>query len=303
MEFSITILGINSAKPAYNRNQTSQLIHHHLEDYLIDCGEGTQLQLVKFQKKMGKINHIFISHLHGDHYFGLIGLLSTMNMSHRETPLHVYAPAELEEIILLQNKISGTRYYYPFLFHAIDTTKNQVIYENDYLTVETIPMDHFIACSGFLFKEKPKKKNLFAEKLLPTFTIADKIALRNGDDIQKDDMLYKNSDFTYSKRSRSYAYCSDTKYNERIIDQITGVDILYHEATYMNQKANEATTRYHSTAEQAALIAKKANAKKLILGHYSSRYKELDGLLAEAKLVFEQSYLGIEGETIELVDE
>lgn len=303
MEFSITILGVNAAKPAYNRNQTSQLVHHHLEDYLIDCGEGTQLQLIKFRKKMTKINHIFISHLHGDHYFGLLGLLSTMNMMQRDTPLHVYAPAELEELILLQNKLSGTKYYYPFSFHAIDATKTQVIYENDYLTVETILMDHFIACTGFLFKEKPKTKNLLSEKLLPEFTIADKIALKNGDDIEKGGIVYKNNDFTHTKKSRSYAHCSDTKYNERIIDQITGVDVLYHEATYMNEKMQQAAERYHSTAEQAAQIAKKAAAKKLILGHYSSKYKELDGLLSEAKHFFEQSYLGIEGEKIELLEE
>lgn len=302
MNFEITFLGVSAAMPAFGRNQTSQIIHHHHENYLVDCGEGTQLQLFKFYKKMSKIGHIFISHLHGDHYFGLVALLSSMNMNQRDTPLHLYAPAELAEILWVQNKVSGTFYHYPITFHEIDSTQSKTIYQNDFLTVQTIPLDHSLPCTGFLFQEKTRKKAIISEKLISQFSIADKVALKEGKDVIIGEKLYKNEDFTQEKRSRSYAFCSDTKYNERIVDQIKNVDVLYHEATFLNEKAAEATAKFHSTAAQAAQIAQKANVKKLFLGHYSARYKTLEGFLEESRTVFPNTFLSLEGETVEILD-
>lgn len=302
MTFILKILGSNSAAPAYNRHPTSQLLHIQQDYFLIDCGEGTQMQLSKYKVKFVRIGHIFISHLHGDHYLGLVGLLSTMHLNKREEDLYLYGPAGLVDILSLQFKYSDTRLNYKIHFRELKPVA-EVIFENDYLTIETIPLNHRIQCTGFLFKEKPKKRRLNKEVLPPNLLLQHIAQLKKGKDIfdEEGNVLYRNEELTLPPRkSRSYAYCSDTKYNEWIVPQIQGVDLLYHESTFLDDQAGRAAETYHSTAKQAALIAQKANVNQLILGHYSSRYKDLLPFVEEAKSVFPNSVLSIEGEEISL---
>ncbi len=305
MGFELTILGANSAKPAHGRNQTAQILVIQNIHFLIDCGEGTQLLLQKYHPKTSKIEHIFISHLHGDHYFGLIGLLSTMHLGRRVKPLSIYGPPELAEIITLQLKASNTTLSYPVEFHKLTMDKPTQIFENEKVTVETIPLSHKIPCNGFLFKEKQKPRRIDKEKLPESFSLVDRIALKNGEDILDDagNIKFYNKDYTLPPRkSRSYAYCTDTKYKEDIIAQIKGVDLLYHEATFLNDRETRATETFHCTTAQAATIAKKAKVEKLIIGHYSSRYKDLRDFHSQAKAVFENTILAIEGEVTKVVD-
>ncbi|MDN5217429.1 ribonuclease Z [Fulvivirgaceae bacterium BMA12] len=305
MGFELKILGANSAKPAYNRNQTSQLLTVQNELFLIDCGEGTQLQLGHYKTKISRIRHIFISHLHGDHFFGLIGLISTMHLQRRTTDLNLYGPPGLGEIITMQLKVSGTVLSYPLHFNEINPQKPSCVFENDKITIQTIPLIHRIPCVGFLFREKPKPHRIIKEKIQKEFSLLDMVALKNGEDIKGEngDIIYKNGDFTLPpKKSRSYAYCSDTRYHEGIVDQIKGVDLLYHEATFLSDREQRATETFHATAQQAALIAKKAEVGKLLIGHYSSRYKDITPFQTEAQQVFENTILAIEGETIYIED-
>jgi ribonuclease Z len=298
LTFVLKILGSNSAAPAFNRHPTSQLLHIGQEYYLIDCGEATQMQLNRYKIRFTRINHIFISHLHGDHYLGLVGLLSTMHLNKRSDDLFLYGPAGLVEIISLQFKYSDTRLNYKIHFKEL-SQQREVIYENGNLTVETISLSHRIQCTGFLFREKPKKRRINKEVLPDNLSLQQIIRLKNGQDVynQQGVLLYKNQDLTLNpKRSRSYAYCSDTKYQECIVPQIQGVDLLYHESTFLDREADRARETFHSTAAQAASIALQAGVHTLILGHFSSRYKDLTPFLEEARQVFAQSYLAIEGE-------
>ncbi len=267
--------------------------------YLIDCGEGTQLQLKRFRIRAQRINNIFISHLHGDHYLGLMGLLSTMHLLGRKKALNLYGPKGLAEIITLQLKYSETVFNYDLNFHSIDTEVHQVIHEDEFIRVHSIPLEHRIPCSGFLFEEKRKKRRIIKEKMPADMSVRHIVRLKNGEDItdEEGNVLFKNTDYTYPpKKSFRYAYCSDTRYNESIIPHIKGADMLYHESTFMEEHANRAKSTFHCTAKEAATIAKKAEVGKLLLGHYSIRYKELEPLEEEAKSVFENSMLSIEGE-------
>ncbi|MDN5199722.1 ribonuclease Z [Fulvivirgaceae bacterium BMA10] len=305
MSFKLQILGANSAKPAYDRNQTAQILTVQNDLFLIDCGEGTQLQLNKYRIKINRIRHIFISHLHGDHYYGLIGLLSTMHLQRRTTELYLYGPPGLSEILALQFKYSDTVLNYKLHFREIETEKKYIIFENDNITVETIPLTHRIPCAGFLFREKTKPMNLIKEKVNNKFSLADIATLKQGKDIVDENgtVVHKNRDYTHpAKKCRSYAYCSDTRYNEGIVDQIKDVDLLYHEATFLSEREERAGETYHSTAGQAASIAQKANVGTLIIGHYSSRYKDLSPFLDEAKLIYNNTMLAIEGECISIND-
>jgi len=284
--------------PAHDRNHTAQLIkiqHHY---FLVDCGEGTQLQLVKYKIKFHKINHIFISHLHGDHYFGLIGLLSTMHLQGRRSDLHIYGPKGLAEILIIQFKHTRTVLNYKIIFHDLKPDVSEKIYDDKNIIVETIPLDHRIDCTGFLFREKPKPHKLNKEKLPKDLTFKQIAQLRKGEDITNGNghVKYKNKALTLGpKKSRSYAYCSDTRYNEGILKQIKNVDVLYHEATFLKEKSDRAASTFHSTAEQAATIASKAKAGTLMLGHFSTRYKNLEPVLDEAKTVFDNSIIASEG--------
>lgn len=261
------------------------------------------MQLIKYRVKAQKINHIFISHLHGDHYLGLMGLISTMHLQGRTADLFIYGPPGLAEIITLQLQYSQTVLNYKIKFQELDTAIRKVIFEDAVLSVETIPLNHRIGCAGFLVREKPKKRRIIKEKLPEDFSLQNILKLKNGEDIvdEEGNTLFRNEDMTLPPRkSRSYAYCSDTKYEENIIEQIKNVDLLYHEATFLSDREDRARQTFHSTARQAATIAKKAAVGQLLLGHYSIRYRELQPLLIEAREVFENAHLAIEGESIEI---
>jgi ribonuclease Z len=300
LPFEVTILGSSSATPTATRHPSAQLLNIHDRFFLIDCGEGTQIQLRKFGFKIQRINHIFISHLHGDHYLGLPGLLGTIHLLGREKELHVYSPSGLKEIIDINHYYSQTSLIYKLIFHFIEDNFCGKIYEDDKIIVETIPMNHRISCFGFLFREKERLRNIIKEKIeeyqIPIQQIT---AIKRGEDyITPHGTRIPNSELTIPPPPpRAYAYCSDTLYNESCIEQIKNVNLLYHEATFASDMENRAIETYHSTAKQAGTIAKKANVKQLLIGHYSARYKELNVLLKEAREIFSNTLLAHEGET------
>jgi len=305
LSFKITILGSSGALPAYGRYTSSQLVEIQNRHFLVDCGEGAQMQLMKLQANFHRIDHIFISHLHGDHFLGLMGLLFTMHLQRRTNELHLYSHRGLDEIITTQFRYSRSVPNFNIVFHRLEKDVREVIFEDDLLTVETIPLKHRIRCSGFLFKEKIKPRRIDKTRLpegLPLLQVAN---LKKGDDITdaEGNVLYKNAELTFDPRpSRSYAYCSDTAYNENMIDQIRDVDMLYHEATFEEEEAQKAAETFHSTARQAATIALKANVKGLLLGHFSARYKDLAPILKEAQATFGNAHLAVEGDVFTLSD-
>jgi len=261
------------------------------------------MQLQRYQVPAQKINHIFISHLHGDHYLGLMGLLFSMHLQKRTTDLHLHSIRGLDEIILLQLKHSKSVLNYNIIHHPFDPTQATLLWEDEALSVETIPLVHKLPCAGFLFKEKPKPRRIDKEKLQDGMMLQHIAALKTGKDIidESGNIIYKNEDFTLPPRpSLSYAFCSDTAYNEKAIEQLNGVDLLYHEATFMEEEKDKAKETLHSTAAEAAYIAKAASVKQLAIGHFSARYKDLDPLLQEARNIFPNTSLAIEGETLEL---
>lgn len=305
MGFNITILGSSGALPAYGRFPSSQLVEVQNRHFLIDCGEGAQIQLMKFQANLHRINHILISHLHGDHYLGLMGLIFTMHLLRRTNDLHLYSHRGLDEIITTQLKYSRSVPYFKIIFHQLEKDTQETIYEDDALTIETIPLTHKLTCSGFLFREKTKPRRVDKSKLPQGLLIQQIANLKKGYDVvdTNGDILYKNEELTLPpRRSRSYAYCSDTAYNESIVNIIRGVDILYHEATFGSDEQTKAVETLHSTAAQAALIAKKAEVNKLLIGHFSARYKDLTPLVEEAIHIFQPSELAIEGQTFTIQD-
>lgn len=300
MALSVKILGSNSASFAHNRHHSAQILQIQDQYFLIDCGEGTQLQLKKFGVKISRIDHILISHLHGDHYYGLIGLISTMHLYGRKKTLFMVGPPGLAEIITIQLRYSETDLNFPIEFIEWSKGEKRQILENEKITIETIPLDHRIPCSGYLFKEKHKKRRINKDKLEKKLSPAQIMALRNGEDIKDENgtVLFSSKEVTLPPhRSFSYAYCSDTRFDPGIVEQIKNVDILYHEATFANDMADRAHNTYHSTAEQAATIAQKADVRKLLIGHFSTRYKNLHEVLGEAKNVFQDTELAIEGQT------
>jgi ribonuclease Z len=296
---NLTILGNNAALPAHGRLTTSQIFSTDKYRFLIDCGEGTQILFQKYHISPNKISHILISHLHGDHYLGLIGLLSSMHLQNRIEPIYIFAPRELGEIIRLQLKASHTILKYELLFSALSAESSEVFYENEQLSVATIPMNHRIKpCNGFLFKEKPKKRNVLADKLPADLPFQVFIQLKNSENIldESGNILYAFEDYTVQNPSYSFAHCSDTLYHESIIESISGVDLLYHEATFAHTELEKAKATHHSTATQAATLALKANVGKLVIGHFSSRYENPEELLEEARIIFPNTHLAIEGE-------
>lgn len=285
----LTILGCHSATPRANAYPTSQILDVNGELMLIDCGEGTQVLLRKHKIKFSRLSHIFISHLHGDHYFGLIGLLSTFSLLSRTAALHIYAPQGLEDIIKLQFKLSKAHTSYPLIFHQLDSTKPEVILDNEKLTVETIPLEHRVYTNGFLFKAKSKDRKLLIDKV-QNLNI-DKAYYKRivkGKDVQtKDGEWIKNEDLTEPPApAPSYAFCSDTVFKTDIIPQIKGATLLYHESTFLEDQEHLCEKTMHSTAKQAGIIAQKANVHQLVLGHFSARYKNLSLFEKEARLVF-----------------
>jgi ribonuclease Z len=300
MPFKITILGSSGAVPAYGRMPSSQFIEIKNHYILIDCGEGTQMQMMKYGLPLHRIDYIFISHLHGDHYLGLMGLLFTLHLNRRTADLHLYSYKGLDEIIITQLRHSKSALNFKIVFHNLTPEKREIIFETKHLTVETIPLSHKISCSGFLIREKPKPRRIDKDRLPSGLFINQLNDLKNGADVvdETGKVLYKNEDLTLpARKSRSYAYCSDTQSYEPIVSQIQGVDILYHEATFIKEDELKAIETKHSTAFQAAEIARKAGVNKLLIGHFSARYKELTPLFNEAVERFSNTYLAQEGET------
>lgn len=293
---ALTILGNNSAIPAFGRNPTSQVLQTSEETYLIDCGEGTQLQLTNYKIKRAKINHIFISHMHGDHYFGLIGLISSMGLMGRTADISIHAPAPLEEIIRLQLEAAHTTLPFKINFFALG--EECKIHDGKKISVECFKVNHRIACWGFIFREKKKLRSIDPLRVrsyeIPSAYYE---ALQNGADYtNKKGTIIANEDLTTAApAAKSYAYCADTLYDESIAQKVKGVDVLYHETTYLKDLHERASERFHSTTIQAGAIAELAGAKKLLIGHFSSKYELLDDFLTETKTVFANTELALQG--------
>ncbi|WP_296316816.1 ribonuclease Z [Winogradskyella sp. UBA3174] len=298
----LTILGCHSATPRTNTNPTSQVLEIKNHMFLIDCGEGTQVELRRNKVKFSRIKHIFISHLHGDHYFGLVGLISTFQLLTRETELHIYAPKGLKEVITLQMKLSNSWTKYLLIFHELTSKKSELIYEDDKVEVYTIPLDHRIYTNGFLFKEKENERKLDINAVLnANINKAYFRKLKQGSDVENENgIIIKNNTVTKDPiPAKSYAFCSDTVYNEAVIPIIKNSTVLYHESTFLDKNEALCKPTKHSTAKHAATIAKKANIETLILGHYSTRYDGYDAFKFEAQTIFENVLLSKDGKSFE----
>lgn len=301
--FELLILGSSSAAPTSQRNPSAQLLNVAERFFLIDCGEATQIQLRKYKAKFQKIDHIFISHLHGDHFFGLPGLLSSMHLLGRKQSLTIYGPPELKEIIDKLNAASDTRMNYEVKWHFTKNKGMELLFEDEKVEVYSFPLKHRIFCTGFLFKEKPFPRKIDKFKLQKNkVSVADIHKLRKGDDIiNEEGKKIKNKDLTIDPEDpRSYAYCSDTIYDENLVKFIKEVDLLYHESTFLNDQKKRASETFHTTAEQAGKIAKLAKVKQLLLGHYSARYGDIDDFGREAAPFFENVLLASDGKKIKI---
>jgi len=293
---AVTILGNNSAVPSHNRHPTAQVLQTGEHVILIDCGEGTQMQMGLYKIKKNRINHIFISHLHGDHYFGLIGLLNSLALNNRLSDLHVYAPEKLQSIIQIQMDSAGAGFPFQLYFHKLE--KEEVLFEDKKLSVECFKVNHRIECWGFLFREKKNVRKIIPRQVkkykVPTSFYEN---LHHGEDFVNDkNEVIKNDVLTTAVGlPKSYAYCADTAFYDPIADKIKGVDMVYHESTYLDELSKKAGERFHSTSKQAAMIAKKAGAKKLLLGHFSSMYDSLEKFKEEACEIFENTEIAEEG--------
>ena len=300
MQFEVTILGSNAAIPAYDRYPSSQVLNYDGNHFLIDCGEGAQFRMNHFGIKRARLDNIFISHLHGDHYYGLIPLLTSLNLNWREHPLHIYGPAPLQEIIDVNFKHSNSQLRYELIFHPITDDASKIIYEDSMLTVETIILKHRLPTTGFLFREKKGLRKIIAEKLVEHNIAHQQIpGIKKGEDFTTaEGKTIPNVELTLDPpQSRSYAYCSDTVYTESFLEQIRGVNTLYHEATFIHEHEERALETFHTTTKQAANVAKLADAGQLLIGHFSARYEDLDLLLAESREVFPNTFLAEEGKT------
>ncbi len=294
--FAVTILGNNSAVPAFNRHPTSQVVTLDGNNYLVDCGEGTQIQMINYKIRRSKISHIFISHLHGDHYFGLVGLINSFSLLSHQQELHVFGPSPIKEIIELQLKVADTKLCYPLHIHHI--TEPATLLDSERLTVKCFRTNHRIECYGFSFAEKKQSRKLNPELAkqyeIPTLFYE---RLKDGEDYsRKDGNIIKNDLVTEAAEpGKIYAFCADTKYDESLIPHIQGANMIYHETTYLDNLRERAESRFHSTTKQAAAIAKKAGVKKLLIGHFSSKYNTLEDFETEAREVFENTELALEG--------
>ncbi len=298
--FMLTILGAGSATPSLRMHPTAQLLTVGSDYMLIDCGEGTQLRLIEQKIRPGRLRYIFISHLHGDHYFGLAPLLSTLNLSGRTEDLYLFGPRGLDEVLTTIFRVSDSRLGYNLHFQAVDPAAPTLLLDHPQVTVESVPLQHRIDCSGYLFREKPRKPHLLRERLPADVPVHYLKQLKEGHDIIDETglVLYAAADYTVpANPPRSYAFCSDTRFIADLPQQLRGVSLLYHEATFLDDNAARADEVYHSTARQAATIAAEAGVGQLLIGHFSSRYKQFDPFLDEARSVFPETYLAEEGET------
>lgn len=294
----LTILGCYAATPRTMTNPTSQVLEMRNHMFLIDCGEGTQVQLRKNKVKFSKISHIFISHLHGDHFFGLPGLVSTFRLLGREKDLHIYGPKGIKEAITLMLKLGDSWTNYTLIFHELTSTDAEVIFEDDLLSVETIPLNHRVYTNGFLFQEKPAERKLNIEAAAKyQIDRAHFRDIKKGKDVRLEDgRTIPNTELTYDPpKPKSYAFCSDTGYAPKIIPQIRKADVLYHESTFLESEAHLAPKTKHCTAKQAATIARDAEVGKLILGHYSTRYRSIEDFGVEAREIFADTELADDG--------
>jgi len=298
----LTVLGCYAATPRTLTNPTSQVLEINNQVVLIDCGEGTQVELRRHKIKFSRINHIFISHLHGDHFFGLPGFISTMRLLGREKALHVYGPKGIKEAITLLLKLGDSWTNYPLLFHELTSKEQELIFEDEKISVTTIPLDHRVYTNGYLFREKLGKRKL-------NVTAAEKYGIdkayynniKNGKNITLDNgTIVSNSELTFDPpEPKSYAFCSDTVYDESLAEKIKNVDVLYHESTFLETETDLAVKTKHATAKQAAMVAKKANVKTLMLGHYSTRYKSIALFKEEASTIFPNVVLADDGKTFD----
>ena len=299
----LNILGCHSATPLENAHTTSQVLEVKDQLFLIDCGEGTQIQLRQQKIKFSRIKHIFISHLHGDHFYGLVGLVSTFRLLGRTADLHIYGPKGIKEVLTLQLKLANSWTDYNLFFHELEKKESELIFEDDSLKIHTIPLDHRVYTNGFLFEEKPGLRRLDKEKIKnynsPHYDFQN---LKLGKDlVLEDGTVLKNETVTLDPNPiKRYAFCSDTAYNESIAPLIKEVDLLYHEATFLNAHENLAKKTKHSTAEQAAKIAQLAQVNRLVLGHFSSRYREKNNFIAEASPFFDAVELAADGKIFDI---
>lgn len=303
MKFEVTILGSSSSTPIFNRNPSAQLLNVNEKYILIDCGEATQNQLLHFGLKANRIDQIFISHLHGDHYLGLVGLLSSLHLNGRTKPMDIFGPSELIEILNIQFKHSQTELKYPINFRPTRSDQSEKIFQNYDVTVESFPLDHRIPCTGFKFTEKQRLRKIIKSKIeelsIPTEMIP--LIKKGFNFTDQTGKVHLSEDLTIeADKPKVYAYCSDTVCSWKYLSHIENADMLYHESTFMHDMISRAEETFHTTALQAGEIAGKAKVKKLLIGHFSARYKDLQPLLDEAKTVFPETQLAIEGKTFEI---
>jgi ribonuclease Z len=303
MIFKLKILGSSAGVPAYHRFTTAQILEVGANLYLIDAGEGVQMRLTEYGISKHRISVIFISHLHGDHYYGLIGLLCTMSMGGRTNSIQIFSPSGLEEIIELQLKASNSVLSFPVTYHIVDTNVSDTIYKDENITVRTLPLLHVIPTTGYVFREYDRPLNMDPQKIAEYNIPFQEIpSIKNGADyITSEGVRVSNHVLTIpSPKPRSYAFCSDTMYNEAIVPYITGVSMLYHEATFMHDMVENAKVGMHSTAREAAQIAQKANVERLVIGHISARFQDASCLVEESNQVFKNTFLGDDGFELEI---
>ena len=301
--FKIHILGCGSALPTLKHNSSSQVVEVRGKLFMVDCGEGTQIFLRRSHISFTRLQAVFISHLHGDHCFGLIGMISTFGLQGRTAPLHIYAPAALEPMLLQQMEMFCHGLEYKVIFHPVDTTVQAVVYEDRSLQIESVPLNHRMPCCGFLFREKPSLPHIRRDMIdfygIPVSQIQN---IKNGAGwiTEEGEVVSHERLVTPADAPRSYAYCSDTKYMPQLCELVKGVDLLYHESTYTEEERDKARLYYHSTAADAARVAKDANVGRLMLGHYSARYDDENVILKEAQAIFTKSFLSDEGMVVDV---
>lgn len=299
----VTILGSSSALPTSGRYPSAHVLDVHERLFLIDCGEGTQMQLRKTRLRFSKINNIFISHLHGDHVFGLYGLLSTFSLMGRKSPMNLYAPEKFQNLYLSHLADFDINLGFPINFVPLKGNKHVQILDDKYVTVDSFPLKHRIPCYGFIFREKSPDRNIIKEAItkynIPALRIR---AIKKGEDFVTDDgTVIKNSELTLPPpKPHSYAYCSDTKYFSKLASYVKDVSLLYHEATFDRSKSDLAMMTGHSTSVDAATTAKTAGAEQLLIGHFSARYKDIMQLVLEAREIFPETYAAVDGVTFEV---
>lgn len=298
MGFKLTVLGCSSATPTLYRHSSAQVLNVNERLFLIDCGEAAQMQMRKFRIKFQRIDHIFISHLHGDHYLGLMGFLFTLHLLGRTKEMHIYANPLLQEIVEMQLRASNTKMLFPIIYHPIDASREEIAFENEKLSIRTFPLEHRIPTVGFTFEEKKGERKLLKDMIARLdIPLNEFVNIKRGADFtDKRGEFHKNSEITSEPTMPvKYSYCSDTGYAESYLEYIRNSELLYHEATFMEEKLSSAREKFHCTCKDAARVAKMANVKKLMLGHYSARYNDLQPMLEEAKEVFENTILAEEG--------